>query len=116
MLKSKALQSLLHCLEGSPNTSVSLGWKNLNDYSLVGELLPTPHQLGNDSVMVRRGTPCKIAAEKISVCQFLSYSISLVHSFSQFAICKYFGPKKKNLCTKWIYWVLVFNEISVFAI
>lgn len=64
MLKSKALQPLLHCLEGSPNTSVSSGWKNLNCDSLAGELLPTPHQLGNDSVMVKRGTPCKTAAEK----------------------------------------------------
>lgn len=94
MLKSKALQSLLHCLEGNPNTSVSSGWKNLNSDSLVGELLPTPHQLGNDSVMLKRGTPCKIAAEKIPVCQLIHYPISLVHSFSQCAICRYFGPKK----------------------
>lgn len=55
MLKSKALQSLLHCLEGSPNTSVSSGWKNLNYDSLVGGFLPSPHQLGNDLIMLKKG-------------------------------------------------------------
>lgn len=93
MLKFKALQSLLHCLEGSLNTSVSSGWKNLNYESLAGELLPIPHQLGNYSVMLKRGSLCKTAAENISTCQFIPYSISLVHSFSQCSICRYFGPK-----------------------